>query len=140
MIVVDSSAIVAILFDEPGADRLTLRLAQEPQGRRLMSTASYLEAGTVLAGRIAGDALDAVTDLDEFLAQAGIDLAPVDETQARVALRARIRYGRGFGTGGKLNYGDAFSYALAKRLDAPLLFIGNDFRNTDLVSAVDANP
>ncbi len=132
MIVVDSSAVIAILFDEPGADRLARRLAEAP--RRVMSVASYLETGTVMAGRRKSDRLRAIADLDGFLAEAGITLAPVDADQARLALRARIQYGRGMGHGGVLNFGDAFTYALAKTLDAPLLFVGDDFAATDIVS------
>jgi len=101
-----------------------------------MSVASYLEAGTVLAGRRRVDRLRAIDDLDRFLAEAGIELRPVDANQARLALHARIAYGRGMGGGGSLNFGDAFSYALAKALDAPLLFVGNDFAGTDVVAAI----
>ena len=136
MIVVDSSAVIAILFGEPGATRLVERLSSEAE--RVMSVASYLEAGTVLAGRRRTDRPQAQSDLDLFLAEAGIDLAPVDEGQARLALRARIAYGKGMGHGGSLNFGDAFSYALAKSLGAPLLYLGDDFTMTDVVSALSA--
>jgi len=130
VIVVDSSAIVAILFGEPSAAALQARLAADPD--RVMSVASYLETGTVLAGRRLSDRFRAIDDLDTFLDEAGIALAPVDETQARLALRARIRFGRGMGHGGVLNFGDAFSYALAVAKKAPLLFIGDDFGTTDV--------
>jgi ribonuclease VapC len=60
----------------------------------------------------------------------------VDAEQARLALAARIAYGRGMGHGGVLNFGDAFSYALTKSLDAPLLFLGDDFSTTDIVAAL----
>jgi ribonuclease VapC len=135
VIVVDSSAVVAILFGEPQAEALLNRLAQDPD--RVMSVASYLETGTVLAGRRQSDRLRAIDDLDRFLDEAGIVLAPVDATQARLALRARIRFGRGMGHGGLLNFGDAFSYALAQARQAPLLFIGEDFGNTDVAAALD---
>jgi ribonuclease VapC len=135
MIVVDSSAIVAILFGEPSADALLSRLATDPD--RVMSVASYLETGTVLASRRRTHRLRAIEDLDAFLDEAGIVLAPVDETQARLALRARIRFGRGMGHGGVLNFGDAFSYALARDRQAPLLFVGDDFGTTDVVAALD---
>ncbi len=130
MLVVDSSAVVAILFGEPEASALAARLAAEPD--KLMSVASYVETGTVLAGRRKADPLQAIADLDAFLGEAGIRLASVDEPQARLALAARIRYGRGFGSPAGLNYGDAFVYALAKVQGAALLFIGNDFGKTDL--------
>jgi ribonuclease VapC len=134
MIVVDSSAVIAMLFREPSSDVLAARLAVDSE--RVMSVASYLEAGTVLAGRRRHDRLTAIDDLDAFLTETGIDLKAVDVAQGRLALAARIRYGRGMGRGGTLNFGDAFSYALAKTLGAPLLFIGNDFAATDLIPAL----
>ncbi|MEO8714901.1 MAG: type II toxin-antitoxin system VapC family toxin [Acetobacteraceae bacterium] len=135
MIVVDSSAIVAILFGEPSA--AALRAALEADPRRVMSVASYLETGTVLAGRRQAERPRAIDDLDRFLEEAGITLVPVDVAQARLALRARIQYGRGMGHGGVLNFGDAFSYALARAYDAPLLFVGDDFGTTDVAVALD---
>jgi ribonuclease VapC len=136
MIVVDSSAVLAILFREPSSAELRVRLAADPE--RVLSVASYLEAGTVLAGRRRSDRLRAIADLDAFLAEAGIQLVPVETAHAAIALRARIVRGRGMGHGGRLNFGDAFSYALAKSLDAPLLFVGDDFTKTDVRSAMDA--
>lgn len=134
MIVIDSSAVVAILFQEPSAAALAARLAADPD--RLMSVASYLETGTVLAGRRIIEKIKAIDDLDAFLVEAGIALMPVDTNQAQLALRARIAYGRGMGHGGSLNFGDAFSYALAKSRDAPLLFVGDDFAATDVRQAL----
>jgi len=134
MIVVDSSAVVAILFSEPPAPALLARLAEDPE--RVMSVASYLETGTVLAGRRRSDRMRAIDDLDQFLDEAGITLVPVDVAQARLALRSRIEFGRGMGHGGVLNFGDAFSYALARARSAPLLFIGDDFGTTDISPAL----
>jgi ribonuclease VapC len=136
VIVVDSSAVIAILFGEAEAAAVAQRLASDSE--RVISTASYLEVGTVLAGRRRSDRLKAIDDLERFLSEADIDLVPVDRPQARLALRARILYGRGMGHGGVLNFGDAFSYALAKTLDAPLLFIGEDFATTDVIPALGA--
>ena len=133
MIVIDSSAVVAIILKEPPAEALTKRIAQE--GTRRMSTASYLETGAVLAGRSATTPFKAIDNLDEFLTDTRIDLVPVDEGQARIALRARIQFGRGFKSGAQLNYGDCFSYALAKSLSAPLLYVGTDFDRTDVERA-----
>ena len=138
MIVIDSSAVVAILFGESAAPALLARLAADPH--RVMSVASYLETGTVLAGRRHADRLRAIDDLDAFLTEAEIALAPVDVVQARLALRARIQFGRGMGHGGLLNFGDAFSYALARAHDAPLLFVGNDFGATDVTVALRMSP
>jgi ribonuclease VapC len=134
MIVVDSSAVIAIMFGEASAGALLARLAADPE--RVISVASYLESGTVLAGRRRTDRLLAIDDLNAFLTTAGIELAAVDANQARLALRARIAHGRGMGHGGALNFGDAFSYALAKVLDAPLLFVGGDFAATDVTPAL----
>ena len=134
MIVVDSSAVIAMMLDEPPAPALAARLATDTG--RVMSIASYLEAVTVLAGRRRQDRLKAIDELDDFLSETGIDLAPVDLGQGRLALSTRITYGRGMGVAGMLNFGDAFSYALAKSRDAPLLFIGNDFVATDIEPAL----
>jgi ribonuclease VapC len=134
MIIVDSSAIVAILFGEPMAAALLQCLATDQN--KVMSVASYVETGAVLAGRRRTDRLRAIDHLDTFLNEADILLEPVDAVQARIALRARIQYGRGMGHGGVLNFGDAFSYALAQRLEAPLLFIGDDFGTTDVIAAL----
>jgi ribonuclease VapC len=138
VIVVDASAVVAILLAEDSATALAHRLSEDAE--RLMSVASYLEAGTVLAGREpSGDRFKAIAYLDAFIDEAGITLAPVDVAQIRLALRARIQFGRGMGQGGVLNFGDSFSYALAKTMDAPLLFIGDDFSKTDIVSGLAQN-
>ena len=138
MIVVDSSAVMAILFGEPQAEALLARLAEDPE--RIMSVASYLETGTVMAGRRHSDRLRAIDDLDRFLDEAAITLALVDTAQARLALRACIRFGRGMGHGGMLNFGDAFSYALAQARQAPLLFIGDDLGTTDVTVALGPDP
>lgn len=134
MIVVDSSVVVAILFGEPSAPALIARLAADPN--RVMSVASYLETGTVLASRRRSDHLRAIDDLNEFLTESSITLASVDVAQAQLALRARIQFGRGMGHGGVLNFGDAFSYALARTHNAPLLFVGDDFGTTDVPLAL----
>jgi ribonuclease VapC len=106
MIVVDSSAIIAMMLNEAAAPALAACLATDRE--RVMSVASYLEAGTVLAGRRRRDRLSAIDELDAFLAETGIDLVAVDVLQGRLALSARITHGRGMGHGGALNFGDAF--------------------------------
>ncbi len=135
MIVVDSSAVIAMMFGEPESDRLAGRLADEPIGQRVMSVANYLEAGTVLAGRQT-QPVKAPAMLENFINLCGIQLRPVNAAQARMALDARIQFGRGFGAKAGLNFGDCFAYALAKSLSAPLLFVGEDFVFTDLESAL----
>ena len=134
MIAVDSSALAAILFGEPEGPALIQRLGQDRD--RLLSAVSYVETGTVLAGRMRGDPMAAVPLLDEFLSELGVTLRAVDEGQTRLAMRARVEYGRGFGASAGFNFGDAFAYALARSLDIPLLFVGVDFIGTDIRPAL----
>lgn len=135
MMVVDSSAIIAILFEE--SESRDCIKALESAVSRLISAVNYVETGTVLAGRLNDKRRPkAIGILDEFLVTLGIDIAPLDETIARAALRARLDYGKGFGTRGGLNFGDCFAYALAKQHSAPLLFVGNDFALTDIQRAL----
>ncbi|WP_338283597.1 type II toxin-antitoxin system VapC family toxin [Sinorhizobium sp. KGO-5] len=90
-----------------------------------------------MAGRIKdGDWHEAIADLDAFLSDFGIAIAPIDDNLARAAMRARLDYGKGFGTRGGLNFGDCFAYALAKRHSAPLLYVGDDFALTDVQSGL----
>jgi ribonuclease VapC len=134
LIVVDSSALVAILLGEPDADTLRERLTQEAGA--ILSVANYVETGQVLAQR-KPDSIDAMlADFHTFLQTSLITLAPIDEAQARLALTARIKYGRGFGHPARLNYSDCFAYALAKTRGLPLLCKGDDFTHTDVVSAL----
>jgi ribonuclease VapC len=135
MLVVDSSAIIAMLFEEPQATACAEAL--ETSAVRLISAPNYVETGTVLAGRAApGERHRARADLDGFLEVVGIEVATVDAAVAREALAARILFGRGFGTRKGLNFGDCFAYALAKSLSAPLLFVGDDFHLTDITVAL----
>jgi ribonuclease VapC len=133
--VVDSSAIAAIMFEEPEAPGCMSALRE--YDLRLISAVNYVELGTVLAGRARPEnRLKALASLEDFLNDFRIAIAPVDDALARAALKARIDYGRGFGTGGGLNFGDCFAYALAKQHSAPLLYIGSDFGVTDVRSAL----
>jgi ribonuclease VapC len=134
LIVVDSSAIVAITLREPLYRRLAQRIADE--GAAIVSVANYVESGQVLAQRQPDDVQRALSEIHGVLGRLDIGLAPIDEAQARTALEARIRYGRGFGHPARLNYSDCFAYALAKTRNLPLLFIGDDFAQTDIVSAL----
>ncbi|NBU29180.1 MAG: type II toxin-antitoxin system VapC family toxin [Caulobacteraceae bacterium] len=135
MLVIDSSAIIAILLNEPTAQLLAERISNEVDGRYRLSAPNYVETGTVLATR-RGDGLRAIQILNEFLQDVGIEVAPIDWALSQMALEARIKFGRGFGARAQLNFGDSFAYALAKHLDAPLLFIGDDFTHTDVRSAL----
>ena len=134
LIVVDSSAVVAIQLGEPSAEALLQRLRIE--GAALMSAANYVESGQVLAQRHPRSVTEALAQFHDTLELANIAIAPIDEAQARAALEARIKYGRGFGHQARLNYGDCFAYALAKVRDLPLLYVGDDFTHTDIVSAL----
>jgi ribonuclease VapC len=134
LIAVDSSALVAIFLREPDADRLRERLAVEAGA--VLSVANYVETGQVLAQRQPDSIEGVLADFHAFLQTSLITLAPIDEAQARIALDARIRYGRGFGHPARLNYSDCFAYALAKTRRLPLLYVGDDFTHTDIVSAL----
>ena len=124
--VIDSSALVAILGGE--AERRTFIDLIEAADSRLMSTASFVEVSIIIESRYGADG---VRDLDLFLERAGVELAPVDEDQARQARRAFTRYGKGRHPAA-LNFGDCFSYALSVTLGEPLLFKGHDFTQTDV--------
>jgi len=124
--VIDTSAVAAILFDEPDAAVLEGRIADDPV--RLMSAATLLEATIVIEARL-GDA--GGREFDLWLHRAEIDIIGVDAEQADLARRAWRRFGRGRHPAG-LNYGDCFSYALAATHDEPLLFKGDDFTKTDV--------
>lgn len=130
MIVVDSSALVAILRREPEADRF-LQIIATADGC-LLSSVSLLETSLVLAGRT-GDATS-WTDLDVLITRAGIQVVPQDLTQVAAARAAFLRYGKGRSPAG-LNFGDCAAYALARVLSLPLLFKGDDFSQTDLAPA-----
>ena len=132
--VIDSSAIMAVLLGEPEADRIAERIAVAQHS--LISAANYVEAGQVYAQRQRLDVQVSLTRYQTFLDNNDVEIAPVDEAQARLALAARIKYGRGFGHTARLNYSDCFAYALAKVRNLPLLNKGDDFTHTDIVSAL----
>lgn len=132
MIVVDSSVFVAICENEPGSADYLRRIAQA--NTSAMSVANFVESSNVIEGRrgLGGQALFE----SEFqrLQRLGLFLATVDVDQANGAREAFRRYGKGRHPA-SLNFGDCFAYALAKALDAPLLFKGADFAKTDLKRA-----
>lgn len=127
--VIDTSAVVAILFAEPTAARMAYAI--EGAARRLLSAASRVELTLVVEGRrgAAGRA-----DLELFLATAGIEIAAVTPDQADLACEAFRRFGKG-NHPAALNFGDCFAYALAKATGEPLLFTGDDFARTDIAAA-----
>jgi ribonuclease VapC len=128
--VIDTSALIAILQDEP--ERRSFNLAIESAETRLLSAASFVESSLVIETRVGADG---IRDLDLFVAKAGISIEPVDTDQAYVARQAYSQYGKGRHPAG-LNYGDCFTYALAKLSGEPLLFKGHDFSKTDLDTVI----
>ena len=127
--IVDTSAVLAVLFDEPDAERYVRALAGASRCR--MSVVSFLEAAIVLESR-AGAA--AGPDLDLLLERAPIELEPVTLEHAQAARRAWRRFGRG-NHRAALDFGDCFAYALAEATREPLLFKGQDFALTDIDAA-----
>lgn len=124
--IVDSSALVAVLMAEPEAEEMSDLLESRPFA---VSAATLTECTIVLRSK--GGEAKALA-LDELLEVTRSEVVPVDELQARLASRAYARYGRGSGSRARLNYGDCFSYALAITRDEPLLFKGDDFVHTDV--------
>jgi ribonuclease VapC len=131
MIVLDTSALLAILTDEPERRAFNEAIDQAPT--RLLSAATLLETKMVLFSRYGGAGVNA---LDAFVLRAEIRIEPVTAGQAEIAFDAFRRYGRGTGHAAHLNYGDCFSYALARENAAPLLFKGGDFGHTDVETAL----
>ena len=128
--IVDSSAILAILLREPERPAFEEAIASAPVPR--MSAASYLEAGIVIDAK--GNPILSRM-LDALLAGADIAIAPVTAEQAVIAREAYRDFGRGSGHPAGLNFGGCFSYALAKASGEPLLFKGEDFIHTDVQRA-----
>ena len=126
--IVDSSALMAIVNDEPGAAGL-LRTAAEATCR--MSVATWLEVSIVADNRSAahGERLDKIIEALE------IEIVPVSTRHGVVARNAHRRYGRGSGSAARLNFGDCFAYALSVESGEPLLFTGDDFAQTDVARA-----
>jgi len=126
--VIDSSALVAILLGEPEADCLTTALAADPV--RCISAFSVLETSVVLYRR---KGTEAVAEFEDLLADLGIEIVPFDAVQARAARVAYERFGKGLHPA-SLNLGDCCSYALASIRKQPLLYKGDDFPQTDLAA------
>jgi ribonuclease VapC len=129
--IVDTSAVIAVLKEEPEAGRF-LRELTASGGPKRMSAASYLEAAIVV---------DANRNpllsrrFDDLVAQTGIAVESVDREQAEIARAAYRDFGQGSGHPAGLNYGDCFAYALARARREPLLFKGDDFSQTDIAVA-----
>ena len=130
MIVVDTSAIVAILFQENGAPAAAKALADASS--RYLSAANWVEAAIVVEAR---KGAEGSLEFDALIDGAGVEIVPVTDEVARAARAAWRRYGKGRHPAG-LNFGDCFAYGLAKVRELPLLAIGGDFSKTDLVMAL----
>jgi ribonuclease VapC len=128
--IIDTSALVAILRDEPEARRFAEAI--ETARVRRISAATYVEVGAVIDG---GRDPVASRLVDSLLDAAGVVIEPVTEAQSRIAREAYRDFGRGSGHAAGLNFGDCFAYALAKATGEPLLFKGDDFSHTDVAAA-----
>ena len=126
--IVDSSALVAVVRGEPGADRFFRILSDQREPRRI-SAANDLEAAIVIDG---AKSPIASRRFDEAVTAAGIIVEPVIREQAEIARAAYRDFGKGSGHPAGLNFGDCFAYALAKAMREPLLFKGDDFSHTDV--------
>jgi ribonuclease VapC len=130
-VIVDASALLAIIFDEPDGERMENMLI-ESQQRPVMSPVNFLEA-TVRVDQMKSEAKS--RKLDELFKALAIEITTVTPEQAYLAREAYQKFGKGNHIA-KLNLGDCFAYALAKARNEPLLFKGDDFRNTDIEAAI----
>jgi ribonuclease VapC len=130
-VIVDTSALIAILRDESEAPAMAKAI--EEATSRQISAANWLEAAAVIDG--SRDPV-ASRQFDQLIDVARIMVAPVTERQARIARAAYRDFGKGSGHPAGLNFGDCFAYALAKDTGEPLLFKGRDFVHTDVVPAL----
>ena len=126
MIAVDTSALIAVLAREALAEACENALA---------SDALIISAATLTEVRIVAARKTLQPSLDALLVGLGMEIMEVDEPFAELAAASYVRWGKGFHPA-RLNYGDCFSYALAQLYDCPLLYIGDDFAQTDVVSAL----
>ncbi len=130
-VIVDASALLAIIFDEPDGERMENMLI-EAQHRPVMSPVNFLEA-TVRIDQMKSEAKS--RKLDELLKALAIEIAAVTPEQAYLAREAYQKFGKG-NHEARLNLGDCFAYALAKARNEPLLFKGDDFKKTDIEAAI----
>jgi ribonuclease VapC len=131
--IIDTTAVIAILRGEAEAERFSLALEQATSPKR-MSAATYLEVSLVIDA--SGDPVLS-RNLDRLIEIAQIAIEPFTLDQARLARQAYRDFGKSSGHPARLNFGDCFAYALAQTSHAPLLFKGSDFGQTDIASAVE---
>ena len=129
--IIDTSAIIAILRDEPEAAWCAQAIAEA--GIRRVSAVNFVEAAVVIDG-----SRDPVASrrFEDFFREAEIIVEPVTEAHARIAREAYRDFGKGSGHAAGLNFGDCFAYALSRATAEPLLFKGDDFKRTDLTSVL----
>jgi ribonuclease VapC len=127
--ILDTSAIIAILFDEDDAELYARAITRADSCR--LSAVTFVETAMIVETQTKNNGS---RQLDAFIRRAGIAIDPVTEEQAHIARQAFIDFGMGRHPAG-LNYGDCFSYALSKATREPLLFKGKDFLKTDLTAA-----
>jgi ribonuclease VapC len=127
VIVIDSSALIAILMNEPESDTFSKAIADSPQ--RMLNAVNYQESAQVMVSRLGEKGL---ADLDDYVVIAGIQIMPHNFELASYAVSAFRQFGKGMNPKSRLNMGDCAAYALATFLDAPLLFKGDDFTHTDV--------
>jgi ribonuclease VapC len=128
--ILDTSPLVAILAKEPDSERYVSAISHAPRCR--MSAGNFLELSIVIEGQFGADVL---RQCDALIRRISIVIEPVTIDQAHVARQAFHDFGKGRHPAG-LNFGDCFAYALAKITGEPLLFKGEDFKDTDIVSAL----
>jgi ribonuclease VapC len=128
-LILDSSALLAVIFREPEAPVLIKAMTTNDCA---ISAANFLESRIVIQRRRKPELLKA---LDDLIAGAPIEIVPFDASQAEVASGAYEKYGKGSGHKAGLNFGDCFSYALAKQRDEPLLAVGPEFADVGLLRA-----
>lgn len=130
MIVVETSALIALLFAEPNAEAIAGKISNSPGA--VMPASAYVEASLVYCGRNGPAGLQR---LDELIANLALEIIPFTRAHARAAADASLRFGKGRHTAG-LNFGDCMSYAVAKVEDLPLLYVGADFAMTDVAGVL----
>lgn len=133
MIAVDASAIVAILCSEPEQQRLVAALDRGETA--ITSPIAVYEAALAVSRRTSWKIAEAEHAVHDFLKLANVQIAPLDAMSAHAALEAFARYGKGGGHPAKLNLGDCFAYAQARISKASLLYVGDDFSQTDIATA-----
>lgn len=130
--IIDSSATIAMLLEEPGYEQIFKLLITTDRPKR-MASPNYIEASVVADGK-RDPAVSRI--FDDIIDDLAIEIVPFTAEHARIAREAYRDYGKGSGHSAKLNFGDCMAYALARAEREPLLFVGNDFIHTDIESAL----